>query len=158
MIALLFLDNVFSTLNELDFVVRVLMFSYLLFWCYMTFRDAQLLSALSSIILGYMIFLHGLSVVLLLGFFMVFILFGNHLQMLFLFGIMPLFGYHNFGDRYRNMPKEQELMTSASRKVELGEQLSPAETQVVQQLAGEQEQAQAHQQMSQMDMARFRRM
>jgi hypothetical protein len=158
LITLLFLEGLFGTLNELDFVVRVLMFSYILFWCYMTFRDAQLLSALASIIVGYMIFLHGVSVVLLLGFFMIFILFGNHLQMLFLFGIMPLLGYHNYGDRYRNPQKEAELMKSANRRIELGEPLSAAETQVIQQLASEQEQAQAHQQMSQMDMARFRRM
>jgi len=100
LVALLFIGEIFSTLSELDFVVRVLVFSYMLFWLYMTFRDAQLLFGIATIVVGYLIFVHGISVTLVVALWLIFFLLGSQLQMLMLFGVLPLLGYQQMGGRY----------------------------------------------------------
>ena len=106
LVALLFIGEIFSTLSELDFVVRVLVFSYMLFWLYMTFRDAQLLFGIATIVVGYLIFVHGISVTLVVALWLIFFLLGSQLQMLCWFALFPLLGYQQAGGR---LHKESEM-------------------------------------------------
>lgn len=94
--------GVFQTLGELDFVVRVMVFAYLLFWLYMTFMPAraEILFGLAAIVSGYLIFAHGISLTLLVLFFIFFIMLGSQIQMILMFGLLPLFGYQYAGDRF----------------------------------------------------------
>ncbi|HLD62332.1 MAG TPA: hypothetical protein VI875_00530 [Candidatus Norongarragalinales archaeon] len=88
--------DVFETLSELDFVVRVMVFSYLLFWLYTTFTPAraELLFGMSSIVAGYLVFAHGVTITILIMLFILFVILGAQLQMLIQFGFLPLMGYH----------------------------------------------------------------
>ena len=108
LIALLLLEDILQTASELYFVVQVMTFAYMLFWLYMTFRDAQILFGIGTIAVGYVIFIHGLSIMLLAAFFMLFIIMGSQIQMLMWFGIMPLFGYQQAGDRFVNVKDAEE--------------------------------------------------
>ncbi len=94
--------DIFETLSELDFVIRVMLFSYLLFWLYTTFipSRAEVLFGLTGIAAGYLVFAHGISVTVLVLFFIFFVMLGSQLQMLLQFGIMPLLGYQYHGDRF----------------------------------------------------------
>jgi len=106
--ALLFITDILETARELYFVVQVMTFAYMLFWLYMTFRDAQLLFGVGAIAAGYIIFLHGLSFTLLAIFFLAFVVMGSQIQMLMWFGLMPLFGYQQAGDRFVNVKEAEE--------------------------------------------------
>ncbi|VVB67047.1 Uncharacterised protein [Candidatus Norongarragalina meridionalis] len=150
--ALLFFDEVFSTLGELDFVVRVMVFSYMLFWLYMTFKDAQLLFGIATIVVGYLIFVHGVSVTIVVVLWLIFFLLGSQLQMLMLFGVLPLLGYQQAGGKY---VKESELMGGGGgaaqeleAKVKSG-QASQQEQQALQEMY-------AQEQMQQQQMQRGR--
>ncbi|MDP2717938.1 MAG: hypothetical protein Q8P02_04295, partial [Candidatus Micrarchaeota archaeon] len=59
--------ELFETLGEIGFVVQLLVFTYLLFWLYMTFRDLPMLFGLTSAVAGFLIFIHGISVTLLVA-------------------------------------------------------------------------------------------
>jgi len=102
--------DVFETLSELDFVVRVMVFCYILFWLYQTFIPARadLIFGLLSIVSGYLVFMHGVSITILVLLFMVFIVLGSQFQMLIQFGILPLFGYYFHGDRFRHVSEDQQ--------------------------------------------------
>ncbi len=99
---LLFFGGVLETLGELDFVIRVMVFSYLLFWMYMTFMPAkaELLFGISGIAVGYLVFAHGVSLTLLVLFFLFFVVLGSQIQMILMFGVLPLLGYQYAGDRF----------------------------------------------------------
>ncbi len=98
------LFGIFDTLQEMDFVIRIMLFSYLLFWLYTTFIPARadLLFGLSAIAAGYLVFAHGVTITILVLFFILFVVLGSQLQMLLQFGIMPLLGYQYHGDRFKS--------------------------------------------------------
>ncbi len=102
--------EIFETLSELDFVVRVMVFCYILFWLYQTFipSRADLIFGLLSIVSGYLVFMHGVSITILVMFFMIFIVLGGQFQMLVQFGILPLMGYYFHGDRFRHVSEDQQ--------------------------------------------------
>ncbi|OIO26250.1 hypothetical protein COX85_03995 [Candidatus Micrarchaeota archaeon CG_4_10_14_0_2_um_filter_55_9] len=115
-------------MNELYFVLQVIVFSYLMFWIYMTFRDAQLLMGLATVASAYVIFLHGLSVTLLAAFFLLFVVLGSHLQMFIQFGLMPFLGYQHGGDRFvkEEQVKAQQRLGELQQALREGE-ISSAE-------------------------------
>jgi len=130
LISLLSVFGIVQTLNELDFVMRVIVFSYLLFWLYITFRDVQVLFGLSSILVGYLVFAHGVSITLLAAFFLVFVVMGTHLQMFIQFGLMPVLGFQHAGDRFAKINQGESMgqMAQLQQAVESG-QMSVAEAQ-----------------------------
>ena len=154
LVAMLFLEDVFSTLGELDFVVRVMVFAYMLFWLYMTFRDSQMLFGLATIVVGYLIFVHGISVTVVVLLWLVFFLLGSQLQMLMLFGVLPLLGYQQSGGRY---VKESELMGGGAAGEEIAKleqkvkegQASQQDVQALQESYAQQQMQQQQQQMQQ---------
>lgn len=105
------LFGIFDTLQEMDFVIRIMLFSYLLFWLYTTFTPAraELLFGLSSIAAGYLVFAHGFTVTVLVMFFILFVVLGAQLQMLIQFGFLPLLGYHGHIESGRYI-SDRELM------------------------------------------------
>ena len=84
--------GIFSFLNDVRFVVEIIVFAYLVFWLYMTFRDIPLLFALSLVAAGYLIFAQTISITLLVVIFFAFVLMGSQLQMLIWFGLAPIVG------------------------------------------------------------------
>ncbi|MEM4255041.1 MAG: hypothetical protein QXR53_01795 [Candidatus Norongarragalinales archaeon] len=113
--------EIFETLGELDFVIRVMVFSYILFWLYTTFMPARadLLFGIGGIIAGYLIFAHGVSITLIVAFFVLFIVGGMMIQQVLMFGLLPLLGYQYVGDRFM---KANELHGSPSNAEALAKQ------------------------------------
>jgi hypothetical protein len=134
------IDGVFSTLNELGFVVRIIVFSYLCYWLYITFRDVQTVFGVGVIVTAYIVFIHSLSITLLTIIFFVFVIFGNMLQMILMFGVLPLLGYNWTMREYVKTPTQAEaaeMQANAVRKLEMGQELTREEAQMLE----------AHQQM-----------
>ena len=127
-------------MNELYFVLQVITFSYLLFWIYLTFREAQLLMGLATIAAAYVIFVHGLSVTLLAAFFLIFVVMGTHLQMFIQFGVMPLLGYQHAGDKFAKAGGEmaQQQMAQLQQAVESGQITREQAQAELQKIQGEQ--------------------
>ena len=94
--------EILETLGELDFVIRVMVFSYILFWLYTTFMPAraEVLFGLTAIAAGYLIFAHGVTITVLVLFFILFVVSGMMLQQILMFGLLPLMGYQYAGDRF----------------------------------------------------------
>jgi len=114
--------EIFETLNELGFVSQLLVFTYSLFWMYMTFRDMPLLFGTASVAVGFLIFTHAVSVTFLVAGFVFLVLFGMQIQQVLWFGLFPLLGFHVMGDRlgrsYESDPHAMEV-----RRYELGQKL-----------------------------------
>ncbi len=91
--------EIFETLGELGFVIQLLVFTYSLFWLYLTFRDLPLLFGTTSVAVGFLIFIHGVSVTILVSAFVFLVLFGMQIQQMLWFGLFPFLGYHVAGDK-----------------------------------------------------------
>ncbi|HLD75518.1 MAG TPA: hypothetical protein VI874_00740, partial [Candidatus Norongarragalinales archaeon] len=50
-------------------------------------------------LVGYLIFIHGVSMTILVSFFVFIVMFGMQIQQVLWFGLFPLLGYHIMGDR-----------------------------------------------------------
>ncbi|MFH1779768.1 MAG: hypothetical protein ABH803_01325 [Candidatus Micrarchaeota archaeon] len=118
MLQFLFLDGLFETIGELNFVVRIIVFSYLLFWFYITFQETQILFGLGGALAGYLIFLHGISIMIVVALFFIFIVFGMQLQMIFQFGVYSLLGIHE--KMGRQQQEQQEAIQTIQQKIQAG--------------------------------------
>ncbi|MFH0835676.1 MAG: hypothetical protein V1834_00765 [Candidatus Micrarchaeota archaeon] len=120
-----------DTLNDMGFVIRVIVFSYILFWLYITFREAQLLFGLTAIIASYFVLFHSISTTVLIILFFAFVIFGTQLQMVLQFGLLPLLGYHFYG-KYQKIEDPHQLQ-AIQQKAAAGEALSENEMHALQQ-------------------------
>ncbi len=117
--------EIFETLNELGFVVQLLVFTYALFWLYLTFRDLPLLFGVSSVAVGFLIFIHGVSVTVLVAAFVFLVMFGMQLQQMLWFGLFPLLGLHVAGDHLMtseemDQPRMQAKLAMLGQRAEQG--------------------------------------
>ncbi len=136
--------EIFETLNELAFVVQVLVFTYSLFWLYMTFRDMQILFGLSATIAGYLIFIHGISMTVLVAGFVFLILFGMQIQQVLWFGLFPLLGFHISGDRLVRVDeidphRQQQRLQTIQERMDEGGDLSKDDALFYQKHIGQQQ-------------------
>ena len=139
---------------DLWFVVRILVFSYLLFHLYLMFRDNQIIFGMAVVVAAYFIFVHAVSVTLLMLFFFLFVVFGNQLQMLVMFGLEPLLGVFGIGSGRYHL--EQVEFMRLEQKVAQGEQLSESEMQFMQEYTAKQNRAQQMTGMMQEQLMRRR--
>jgi len=144
----------FQVTSDLWFVVRILVFSYLLFHMYLMFRDNQIIFGMAVIIAGYFIFVHAVSVTILMLCFFLFVVFGNQLQMLVMFGLEPLLGVFGVGSGRYHL--EQNEFMRLEQKVAGGEALSEAEMGFMQQYSARQQKAQTMTGQSQEELMRRR--
>ena len=125
---------------DLWFVVRILVFSYLLFQLYLMFRDSQIIFGMAVIVSAYFIFVHAVSVTILMLCFFLFVVFGNQLQMLVMFGLEPLLGVFGIGSGRFHL--EQNEFMRLEQKVAQGETLGASEMSFMQQYSTKQMRAQ----------------
>ncbi|MBI4361082.1 hypothetical protein HY572_04910 [Candidatus Micrarchaeota archaeon] len=147
--------GIFETLAELGFVVQILSFTYILFWLYMTFRDLPLLFGITATVTGFLIFIHGVSVVLLTAAFVFLFLFGMQIQQVMWFGLFPLLGYHVMGDRLASAEetdprKMQAKMQRVQEQIERGHASQQEMEWFQQQMAQNQVSGGGNQQLQQM--------
>ena len=144
--ALLLVPEFLETLGELYFVIQVMVFAYMLFFLYMTFRDAQVLFGLSSLLAGYFIFVHGVSVTILVSIFVFVVIFGMSIQQAIQFGLLPLLGYAQHGDRFvktneMEQQGQEKQMQEVYKRAQVG-QASEEELEWLQQQMSQQQMGQ----------------
>ncbi len=120
-------------LEDFDFVIKVLTFSYMLFWLYMSFRDIPILFGISSLVGFYFLFINPPMVVFVVILLFSLVLFGNQLQMIMLFGFGPLYSVLT-GKRLPQPGEtaamlEAEEMQAVEQKIMQGHALSAEEQQ-----------------------------
>lgn len=122
--------GILDTLSDMAFVIKILTFAYLLYWLFIVFREQQMLLGIATIIAGYFMFFHQISIVLLVLFFFVFIIMSGHFQFLIDMGIMPILGFMGFQETtgaHGGGGIDQIRMQKIQEKVQKGGDLSNEE-------------------------------
>ena len=115
--------DIFGFLDQMQFVLQVIVFSYILFWLYITFRENQILFGLSSIVAAYFIILNPITTTTLVVLFVAFVLMGTHFQMLIQFGVYPLLRFFGIELEHAEMA-EQQKMHGIEKKLMEGKELN----------------------------------
>ncbi len=131
-----FLD-VMDTLNDLSFVVKIIIFSYFLFWLFVTFRELPIVFGLSVIGLAYLMFVAAIPMLVIAIVFLVFLTpFGMMLQQGIQFGLLPFLGREPMTGRRMTGPEEvQRIQEKAMR----GENLTQQEAEILQEVYAQQQ-------------------
>ncbi len=86
--AVLALD-LFSYLEEAGFVIKLIVFAYVIFWLYTTFAEVPVLFGISVLVASFFLILYPLPAVALVVILFVILVFGNMLQQMLFFGLFP---------------------------------------------------------------------
>ncbi len=117
---LLALLSVFSTIADLGFVVKILVFSYILYWLFVVFREQQVILGLVAVIAAYFMLFHAISITVLVLLFFVFIVMSGHFQFIIDMGILPILGMFGLHEGQA----EDAQMTLIQKKLMDGQQLT----------------------------------
>ncbi|MFH1247019.1 MAG: hypothetical protein V1644_01435 [Candidatus Micrarchaeota archaeon] len=124
---LLTLLGIFDVFSDLGFVIKIMVFSYILYWLFMVFREQQVILGLVAIIAAYFMFAHAISVTVLVLLFLVFIVMSGHFQFIIDMGIIPILGW--FGYQYHEgVSAEDVQLQEINKKLSEGHSLSSDET------------------------------
>ncbi len=119
--------SVFQTFTDLAFIAKLIVFVYLLYWLFITFRENQVVLGLFSITAAYFLFFHSISLVVFVLLFFAFIVMGMHFQFIIDMGVLPILGWLGFHDP--NMgDMNQVKMQEIQKKLMEGQTLSGEET------------------------------
>lgn len=121
--------NIFQTFADISFVVKLLVFVYLLYWLFITFRENQIMLGLFTIAGAYFLFFHSVSLVVFVLLFLAFVVMGMHLQMLIDFGLVPILGWLGFHDPHMG-DQDQLKMNQIQKKLMEGQSLSTEESEL----------------------------
>ncbi|MFH1106946.1 MAG: hypothetical protein V1787_03545 [Candidatus Micrarchaeota archaeon] len=112
--------------DDFAFVIGIIVFAYILFWLYASFRDVPILFGLASIVAAYFTILQPLPTIVLVVIFGAFIMMGMHFQMLIQFGVYPLLRFFGVEMEHEGM-QEQQHMQAIEKKLSHGEELTREE-------------------------------
>lgn len=125
--------GVFDTFADVAFVIKILVFCYLLYWLFIVFREQQMLLGIATIIAAYFMFFHQISIVVLVLFFFVFIIMSGHFQFLIDMGIMPILGFMGFHETSgMHGQVDQIKMQKIQEKVQENKELTDEEVEFLQ--------------------------
>lgn len=135
-----FLD-IMDTLNDLSFVIRIIIFSYFLFWLFVTFRELPIIFGISVIGIAYLIFVATIPMFIVAAAFLAFLTpFGAQMQQMIQFGLLPALRREPFSGQ--KMPDQME-MQRVQEKMARGEQLNQRETAMAQEMYAQQQMQEA---------------
>ncbi len=120
---ILALLGILGTLADLSFVIKILVFSYVLYWLFIVFREQQIMLGLVAVIAAYFMFFHAVSLTILVLLFFVFIVMSGHFQFIIDMGVLPILGMFGFHEGQGGEAKMNEIQ----KKLMEGEQLSSNE-------------------------------
>ncbi|MFH1750704.1 MAG: hypothetical protein ABH863_03440 [Candidatus Micrarchaeota archaeon] len=120
--------DIFSTIEDMSFVIKIMAFAYMLLWLYAQLRESMLLFGMGSMLAGYFLFINPLPTILIVIIFVVFVSLGMHLQMLFQFGLFPLLRFFGVELEHPEV-QEQQKMQNLQQKLGRGEDLTNEEEQ-----------------------------
>lgn len=114
------LGGLFETAGEMAFVLKVVVFVYLCYWLYVTFRGVGMLFGVFLLGAAYIVFFYSISTTFLLILFLVFVMFGMHFQMLLDFGVGRLYELAGKHPPWRPEMAEQERLHQLEQKYSSG--------------------------------------
>ena len=120
--------EIFQFFTDIGFVIQIMALAYIIFWLYLTFRESQVLFGITAIIASYFMLTVALPTVLVVIVFILFVVMGNQMQMLLMFGLFPVlsfFGIHL--DPNSKAQAEQTHMQELNEKITKGEMLNQQE-------------------------------
>jgi hypothetical protein len=146
MLPLFFIGETLELFGELGFLIKLLVFAYLLYWLYMTFGNSGTLFGLSALVTAYFLLFHGISTILVVGVWVFFVLFGGMIQQALWFGLGPIIasitGKDIIGGIMWGGAAAEQDMQKAIEKAEKGMELNEHEGQLVQQYVAQQQMGQ----------------
>lgn len=80
----------FEFFGELSFVIKLMVFVYMLYWLHMTIGDSTILFGISGVIAAYFILFMGIPTIVLVIIWVFFFVLGGQLQQAIWFGLGPL--------------------------------------------------------------------
>ncbi len=95
--------------GDMEFVVRVFVFSYMVYWLYVNLRDAQILFGLGTVVAAFFIYVQPVATTILVVIFVIFITMGYHLQFLIQFGLYPLLRIFGVEMEHPEMAEQQKI-------------------------------------------------
>lgn len=132
------LFDILGFFSDIGFVIKIMALAYLIFWLYLTFRESQFLFGVAAIVASYFMLTSAIPTILLIVAFLVFVVMGNQLQMLLLFGVFPLarfVGIELEPDRVAAM--EAQKAEQAMAKAQQGMALSMEEQKLLERQMGQ---------------------
>ncbi|MBI4406779.1 hypothetical protein HY571_02600 [Candidatus Micrarchaeota archaeon] len=121
--------SIFQTFTDLVFIVKLIVFVYLLYWLFITFRENQIVLGLFSIAAAYFLFFHSVSLVVFVLLFFAFVVMGMHFQFIIDMGVLPILGWFGFHDAQMG-DTDQIKMQEIQKKLMDGHALSSEETEL----------------------------
>ena len=149
------ISDIFSFFSDIGFVIKIMALAYIIFWLYLTFRDSQMLFGLGAIIASYFMLTSAIPLIFIVIIFIVFVVMGNQLQMLLMFGVFPVTRFLGIElDPQYIEQKEMQQLQAAEQKLQAGQAISMEEEQLLQHHQDKAMAADPSMQMNQMQMRR----
>jgi hypothetical protein len=112
--------QIFEAFHELSFVLKILVFVYLAYFLFLTFRGGVVFG-LATLAAAYLVFFYSISTTLLFITLLVFTVFSNHFQMLIDFGFARIFQMAGKAPPWEPHAVEYERLQALERKNVAGE-------------------------------------
>ncbi|MFH0972187.1 MAG: hypothetical protein V1835_06520 [Candidatus Micrarchaeota archaeon] len=101
--------GIIQTLEDLGFVFKLVVFSYMVFWLYMNLRENPILFGMGVIIASFFTLVQPLPTIILVVIFVIFFTMGYHLQFLIQFGLYPLLRIFGIEMEHPEMIEQQKI-------------------------------------------------
>ncbi len=119
--------GLFDAFADLAFVIKIMVFCYILYWLFIVFREQQIVLGLVAVIAAYFMFVHAVSITILVLLFFVFIVMSGHFQFIIDMGILPIMGMFGFHEGGQGQGEEMK-MQQIQKKMQEGDSLNSEET------------------------------
>ena len=147
--------DIFTFFSDIGFVIKIMALAYIIFWLYLTFRDSQMLFGLGAIIASYFMLTSAIPLIFIVVIFIVFVVMGNQLQMLLMFGVFPVTRFFGLElDPQQLEQREMQQLQAAEQKLQAGQAISMEEERLLQEHVDKQAAIDPSMQMNQMQMRR----
>ncbi len=117
-------------LSDADFVVKIIVFAYMMFWLYTTFSEVPVIFGISALIASYFLWAFAWPTIIFVFLFFAIIVFGNMLQQMLFFGLFPalnLLGIRTPAMGMGAAEAEMQELQDIERKIMQGKSLSQRE-------------------------------
>lgn len=145
LLAVASLLDIADTVGDLAFVIRIMSFTYIVYWLFVTLNEQMALFGLATILAGYFLLFHS-PLIVVIALIVLLVLFGGQLQMNIQFGLLSPVQQMEEAKAMEERAESQRHFQSAQDKMAQGAQfyeLQEAEQQALmaQQQAGAQQEA-----------------
>ncbi|MFA6048569.1 MAG: hypothetical protein WC792_01305 [Candidatus Micrarchaeia archaeon] len=122
--------DILGYFQEMEFVIKVIVFAYVMFWLYTTFSEVPVVFGISALIASYFLWAFAWPTIIFVFLFFAIIVFGNMLQQMLFFGLFPalnLLGMRTPAMGMGAAEAEMQELQDVERKIMQGKALSQRE-------------------------------